>query len=418
MRWTSACTADWAGAVMFTDLPEPPSPHALWAAPLQERVKRMMQRPRRVAWVYRTPDTSTFRYRAANIVAALNADPHSDIGAAWFSEHELEAVDHLVGRLDAIVLVRYPFCAPLDRLVERARHEGVPLLFDSDDLVFDTEFAPLIIDALDEDPEDHATWSRWYSYLGQLNATMRRCVGGITTGRPLQAQMQAYFREDRVHVVPNFLDRAQESYSRQLLDAKRRSGWKRDKTVTIGYFSGSPTHARDFAVMVPALHRLLLSDSRVRLRVVGRLDMLGDLAELPADQIEVVGFMDYVELQRAIAEVEVNVAPLQHHEFTACKSELKYFEAAAVGTWTVASASPAFVGATRDGRTGRIARAHEWDDALAEAVDLARDTTAYAHRAEEAAHDVYERYGWNTMADRIGTAVAGALPADVLELVR
>ena len=88
--------------------------------------------------------------------------------------------------------------------------------------------------------------------------------------------------------------------------------------------------------------------------------------------------MHYVELQRSIAEVEVNIAPLQHNAFNVCKSDLKFFEAAVVGTWTVASHTPSLDAAVDDGVTGRLARDHEWDGALAEAVDLARDTERYA----------------------------------------
>jgi len=368
-----------------------------------------MERPRRVAWVYRTPDTSTFRYRAANMVAALNADPECDIGAAWFSESELDALERVIDRLDAIVLVRYPFCAPLARLVDRAEQAGVPMVFDTDDLVFDPALAPLIMDALDQDLENYDQWSYWYAYLGQLRATMERCVGAITTVDPLRHQLEKQLGQSRVGVVPNFLDRRQQDYSRALMDAKRASGFRRDKSVTIGYFSGTRTHAKDFAVIAPVLHRLLRDDSSVRLRVVGRLDVLGDLAGLPVDQIEVVGFMDYVPLQRAIADVEVNLAPLQQHAFTACKSELKYFEAAAVGSWTVASPSPAFAGSIANGKTGRLAKAHEWDEALREAVELARDADSFAQRAEEAAADVHDRYAWDAQSNVISGALDVAL---------
>ena len=75
--------------------------------------------------------------------------------------------------------------------------------------------------------------------------------------------------------------------------------------------------------------------------------------------------------------------------FNDCKSELKFFEAAAVGTWTVASASQAFVAAIDDGKTGRLARAYEWDSALGEAVDLVGDPATYAARATQAAEDVH-----------------------------
>lgn len=390
---------------MFTDLPPAPRSVALWADPPEVRLKRMMSRPRRVAWIYRIPDTSTFRYRAANMVAALNADPDCDIGAAWFSEAEIPALLHLVPRLDAIVLVRYPYCAPLARLVERADQAGVPLVFDADDLVFDPSFAPLIMDALDQDHEDYGHWEHWYGHLGQLRATMERCGGALATGEPLRRHLESRVGEGRVGLAPNFLDRQQQAYSRDLLQAKRDSGWSRDGAVTIGYFSGSPTHAKDFAVVAPALHRLLVDDPATKLRVVGRLDVLGDLAELPPEQVEVVGFMNFVELQRAIADVEVNLAPLQQHPFTACKSELKYFEAAAVGTWSIASPSPAFAGSIVDGESGRLARAHEWDDALREAVQLARDTTPYSERAEQAAAAAHERYGWDRQSSVISAAL-------------
>ena len=85
---------------MFTDLPPdaPPARRDLGAAAAPSGSADLLRRPRRVAWIYRAPDTSTFRYRAANMVAALNADPDCDIGAAWFSETELDAITHLVPR--------------------------------------------------------------------------------------------------------------------------------------------------------------------------------------------------------------------------------------------------------------------------------------------------------------------------------
>jgi glycosyltransferase involved in cell wall biosynthesis len=397
---------------MFTDLPPAPPPGApIWEQPLPERIGDLLRRPRRVAWIYRAPDTSTFRYRAANMVTALNSDPDCDIGAAWFSETELDAITHLVPRLDAMVLVRYPFSAPLQRLIDVAHHHRVRLVFDSDDLVFDPDLAPMVMDAIGTDREDFRTWSLWFAYMAQVNATMKACAEGLTTGTTLQQRMADYFPDGRVSVVPNFLERRQQEYSQELLDAKRASGWSRADPVTIGYFSGTPTHHHDFAIAAPALARLLRRDPDVRLRVVGSLDVIGEVAEVGPDRVEVVPFMDFLALQRSIAEVEVNIAPLQHHLFTSCKSELKFFEAAAVGTWTVASATPAFTGAIDDGVTGRLARAHEWDTALAEAVDLARDPAAYAEHAERAARRVHEDYAWDTHTGLVAKALAACWTA-------
>src|SRR4029077_3202618 len=120
---------------------------------------------------------------------------------------------------------------------------------------------------------------------------------------------------------------------------------------------------------------------------------------------EVIPLQDYLNLQRVIAEVEINIAPLQDNLFTNCKSELKFFEAAAVGTWTVATPTFTFRRAIRDGVTGRLARSHEWDAALAEAVSLVLDPARYAPIAEAAAAEAYVAYGWNQQARRILDAV-------------
>lgn len=391
---------------MFADLPAPPvDPSPIWGQPLSERISTLLRRRRRVAWIYRSPDTSTFRYRAANMVAAVNADESSEVSAAWFSETELAAIAHLIPRLDRIVVVRYPMSGPLLRFLDRARHHQVPLVFDSDDMVFDPQFVPLVMDAIGTDTEDFASWVWWYSYTAQLEASMSWCQSGFTTGAALQEKMGPYFGARGARVIPNFLDRRQQGYSRQLLEAKMSRRFARRGPVSIGYFSGTATHGQDFAMVIPALSRLLRSDPQVRLRVVGRLDVAGAFDDV-ADQIDIVPFMDYLALPRAIAEVEINLAPLQHHLFTACKSELKYFEAAAVGTWTAASALPAFQDAIEHGVTGALVRAHEWDDALAEAVDLARDTAAYAERAEIAAERVYARYGWDRQSEHLSAALA------------
>jgi glycosyltransferase involved in cell wall biosynthesis len=339
------------------------------------------------------------------MVEALNAAPECGVGAAWFTETELDEIAHLVPDLDAIVIVRYPYNAALGRLIDRARRHDVPMVFDCDDLVFDIDFAPQIMETLGKDPEDVREWDVWFAYLGRLEASLRHCGSAITTTDPLREHLGRRTPPERVHVVPNFMNRLQQEFSARLLDAKQRSGWARTDGTTVGYFSGTPTHARDFAMVVPALARLLADRPDVTLRVVGFLDHSADALAGYGDQIEVVPFLDFVALQREIAEVEINIAPLTHSVFNDCKSELKFFEAAAVGTWSLASPTPAFVGAIDDGKTGRLPRAHEWDDALADAVELAEDTEAYSAHAMLAAEHAHRGYAWDGHVERILAAL-------------
>ena len=90
-----------------------------------------------------------------------------------------------------------------------------------------------------------------------------------------------------------------------------------------------------------------------------------------------------MNLQRLIAEVEINIAPLQDNLFTNCKSELKYFEAAITGTITVASPTYTFSRAIVDGGNSFLAAAYEWNAKLEAALGLVRQPSRYAEMAEE-----------------------------------
>ncbi len=386
---------------MFLDLPKAPVFDASrWQASLKQRLEALLARPRRIAWLYENIDTSTFRYRAINMINALEADSEREVSASWFGPEDLPYVQAILGKIDTLVIARFRYTPELHCLVERARQLGVKVLFDSDDLVFDVDYAALVADTSAQDITASSTWDYWFAYMGRLNATARLCDGGITTNPYLAVRMKKTMNGKPVCVIPNFLHRQQQTYSSLLLERKRENGWLRSGPITIGYFSGSPSHRRDFAVAGPALERLLDSNSTVNVRIVGYLDETGPLQRFK-DRIEVFPFMDFIGLQRVISEVEINIAPLQENEFTNCKSELKFFEAAAVGTWTIASPTSTFRAAIKDGETGRLARAHEWDDALNEAVDLASCSDKYSEHCEAASESAYGNYGWNKLTQKI-----------------
>ena len=369
------------------------------AEPLEDRLRDIDRDLPRVAWLYERPDTSTFRYRVYNMVESLRRETPQQVAASWFSGTEIRHLLPRVAELDALVLARVRYDADVGRLIAAARAHRVPVIFDCDDLVFDIDYVHLILDTLDQDTKTSANWDGWYAYCGRLEAVARLCDAGITTNAFLAERMREVVGGP-VHVVPNFLNRHQQEVSDLLLGAKRSRGFAGDGTVGIGYFSGSPTHNRDFAIAAPALARLLESDPDVRVRVVGFMDTTGPLGA-HANRVEMVPLHDWVNLQRLIAEMEINIAPLQDNVFTNCKSELKFFEAAAVGTWTVATPTATFAAAMEGEDTGRLCRAHDWDAALEEAVALARTPQRYAAAAETNADAVRDRYGWNQFADSI-----------------
>src|SRR5262249_42092425 len=156
---------------------------------------------RRVAYVYEKPDTSTFRYRVYNMIECLKASP-SKISATYFSFDELEALFSILDSLDVLVVCRCRYSDKLNRLITTARFKGKPVFFDIDDFVFDTSYAHMILQTLDQDLSHPNVWDHWFAYIGRLGAAMRICDRVITTNEFLSSLAQK-FSQKPVSVIPN-----------------------------------------------------------------------------------------------------------------------------------------------------------------------------------------------------------------------
>lgn len=356
----------------------------------------------RAAYFYEQPDTSTFRYRVYNPAKSLAAAGDSAPSCAWFTKVELDRMDRVLDRCDVLVLCRTRYTDRIARLIEMARTRGRRVLFDSDDLVFDTRYAHLILDTLGHDLTDMAIWDDWFAYVGRMAATFQLCDGAVTTNPLLASRARDAFGDDRpVSVIPNYFEPAQQALSAEIWRAKESSGWARNGLITIGYFSGTPTHNKDFALVEGPLARLMDEDDRIRLRLVGFLDPGGALHRHAA-RIERFPLQDHMNLQRILGQVEVNIVPLQDNVFTNCKSELKWFEAAVVGTLTVATPTYTYGRAIEQGRTGWLVESQGWLSALQRVVsglDDHLEMASAARKAALAAHD------WQSQAPGITAAL-------------
>ena len=391
-----------------------------WDQPLAVRVRWLARGPRRVAYLAEGPEPGTFRYRVFNMVDALN-QASARVSAAWFYWEEWDEVIGLLPILDAIVVGRCRYNYRLEGVIARAHASGVDVIYDVDDLVTDVDLVPLIFHTHGL-PEDEATWDFWFAYVGRLAAALRQCDRLLVTTQALAKELRAR-TEQPVAVVPNFMNRWQLGVSRPLFEAKRDSDFAVDAPIHLGYFSGTPSHANDFAIVSDALARLLDREPRVRVRCVGHLDLKGPLARHADDRVDWEPFQHFLDLQETIALTEVNLIPLQDNVFNDCKSELKYFEAAAVGTVSVASPSATYQVAIKDGTTGLLAREHEWEDRLSELVsDLLTDRRRYNQIALEAHRHAVSAYAWDRQVATIEEALLGSrqdgqpLPARVRDV--
>ena len=330
------------------------------------------------------------------VEALAHAEPTAS--ASWLTADDGVDAIELIEEADVLVVCRALYGQHVAAVIARAKALGKRVLFDVDDLIFDDRYTHLIMETLDQ-VVDETGLQAWFGWIARCGATLRLCDGAITTNEFLAERIRR-FADVPTWVIPNFLNRAQLEVSESVRTVKA-SHPSQDDRVRLGYFSGTPTHNRDFAIIEPALARLLGEDPSIYLRVVG-FPPTSDRLSGYGDRIETIPLQDFVNLQLAIGEVDINLVPLQDNEFTNCKSELKYFEAAIVGTVTVASPTYTLRRSIEHGENGFLAHAHDWYEVLLETTSALAELPRIA---ETAAADAIRRYSPEAQAVALRNAL-------------
>jgi hypothetical protein len=160
--------------------------------------------------------------------------------------------------------------------------------------------------------------------------------------------------------------------------------------IVIGYFSGTGSHNRDFTLVSPLLAELMGRYEHLWLHLSGHLEIGGSLLAY-TDRIRRAPFVAWQELPSLVAQIDINIAPLElDNPFCQAKSEIKYTEAALVGVPTVASPTEAYRYAIHDGVDGFLAATpDEWRQALTQLIEqpaLREQVGEAARRAVYAAY--------------------------------
>ncbi len=390
--------------------------------PLYERLANLadgLNGSHRIAYFAENVHSSTFRYRAANMAAVLNEVTTAgevQTCATCFFSGDLQHAAHIVKSADILVISRARYDPGLAALAQQFKMQGKRVWFDIDDLVFDTQKIDLIISTAGQRATDDVL-NYWYGVVGRMAQALRLCDGVITTNAYLANKLKQFINRP-VKIIPNFANAAQLVVSTPLYQEKYQgkgqrqfaAGSTRHERIKLGYFSGSSSHNGDLSRISHALERVMAADARIDLVLVGHVDVEqafgarfgGYLKGHLADRVTVHPFVDFLTLQELIADVDFNLVPLQLNEFTHCKSELKFVDAAIVGTLTIASPSFAYAEAIRHGENGYLAEDEQWEAVLLQAIAV-RDTDLEQHRRMSAAawQDVQQRFTWQTQRPAI-----------------
>jgi glycosyltransferase involved in cell wall biosynthesis len=295
------------------------------------------------------------RYRCRHQAEQLElAGVSADVG--YFDELDLDA---LSDRYERFVLYRVPWDGRVARLVERAS----TVLADVDDLVFDPARAQLIheLSLMNGDArrarEDE---------IGRLGETLSHVDAVVVSTDSLRTAAERF--NPRVTVIPNVVSAEMVEAGERALAARHSHA---ERTV-VAYLSGTGTHDRDFLEAADAVVDALARFPELEFWAVGFLT-LDERFDAYGDRVVRLPFRPWQRLPELLAEIDVNLAPLEPgNEFTDAKSALKYLEAALVEVPTLASATTDFRRVIEPGVNGMLAANRtEWSAALAELVESA-----------------------------------------------
>ena len=309
-----------------------------------------MKNKKTVLYVVEDVKSAQFRYRVKNVVEALHGS--SEWEAKWVLKSDLSGDDLL--DVDLVVILRQTGKdGILPDFINKAHEKGLKVLFDLDDLIFDYKDLSILMKGTNSKNVVY-----WAGYIWGIRRIAKKVDGFIATNEFLAGKLKRSFGRP-CGVIPNSLNAEQIKIADESLKDKKHDNF------IVGYFSGSPTHTKDLRLIEPEIFRFLDGHKDARLRIVGYVEPSFEMQKkIEAGQVEICELVDYLEQIRMMAKVDVNIAPLVINDFTNCKSELKFFEAAVVETVTIASPTHTFVKAISDSQNGFLAQPGEWYDKL------------------------------------------------------
>ena len=266
---------------------------------------------------------------------------------------------------------RVLFTSSVQKFVERIKKQDKEIIFETDDLVYDPKYL------------------KYMDYHKQMNPLERKLyengVGGeilrdpyvkacTTTTSFLAEKLRAYGKKvfisanklsNRDLMAVEKIKKASLRFPTQSISGHLQSNAGRKSNAVIGYFSGTISHNKDFAVAEDALIYILEKYPQTKLFLAGPLDISSEFDKFQ-DRIERVSYVPRDKHFENISMVDISIVPLEvGNPFCESKSELKFFEAGILKVPTVASATRTFREAVSDGVDGFTATdISEWKEKL------------------------------------------------------
>lgn len=369
-----------------------------WKKNLRDRIEYVVNARKKgrntVAFIYPAFDSSTFRYRGYNVTETLEYSIYWT--GMYFQLSELDKLIAIEESIDILVIIRCMWSPEIETLVNLMHSQNRKVVYDVDDLIYNPKYMPLVIDTLGLESEFE--YNFWFAQTSRNYMMASMCDCMITTNDYLAK----YLRDDfgvNCYIIKNYLNWLQEGVSDEYFEVKK--GLKSTGNFEIGYFSGSPTHLNDLLTIMPEVEQFMANHDDVSMKIVGYMELPQKYDYLVKNgKIRYVPFQTFIGLQHEQATVDLNVVPLVNNFFSNCKSELKYFETAIVGTPTCATPSFTYKTAIKNGDNGYLCEDDEWLP-IFEKVYSQKNDKEFQQHIRDIALEEYAGYNQVTTVEKI-----------------
>ncbi len=360
-----------------------------------ERYKLLTEgNKKQILYIKHVFDNSTFRYRAYNVQQALIKSKKYEVD--FFLSSEVDKMLPMMNkeRVGMVILQRIYWDDDVQKIIDWCDLNGIPTVFDIDDYIYEPNCIPELFYSMNfsTNYEGGKLFGELVKQASLHYIAASRCKYMIATNRFLADCLEDFYGK-KCFILPNFMNREQEEASKDAINRRKR----KNGNFTIGYFSGSPSHQKDFEMISSELATILRNNENVDLKIVGYMKIPADLKEFK-NRIKFSPFVSYTDLQYEIATVDINICPLFDSVFTDCKSDLKYFEAAAVNVPTIASPTFTYSQSIDHGINGFLCNQGEWHTVIQDIINGKYDLEKVAKKAHIHARD---KYGIDNQLDNI-----------------
>ncbi|MDZ4721851.1 MAG: glycosyltransferase [Roseiflexaceae bacterium] len=306
---------------------------------------------------------ATLQYRVLNQAEQLRM---AGIDVCCCDQHYIRLFA-LLDSCDLLYFYRLDDTPRTRHILDVARTRGLTIVCDTDDLTWDER---IVEDCQMERYYTPPEITRFRTQFRRSDAFLRNADLFVASTEYLAGLLREHFERpafvNQNAISPHMVALSEPFFARRMAAPDRAP-------LTIAYFSGWPkAHEIDIDTMVPGLRRALEELPDARLLIVGHFDT----TMLPVDlqrRVERRPFVPYHDLFAAIAEADINLAPLVDNPHRRSKSAVKFLEAALVGVPTVASDLEPYR-LIQHGQTGMLTmNAQDWyAGIMALATDAAR----------------------------------------------